>query len=714
MLLGVTKDASEKASLWLVVVLAFVFCLPMILTPDGFLSGDAYRDNDWLTDRFFDLAARQTLLEEGAFPLRSHLIGGGYPTIGQPFDGSWAPTLLSVLLLGPVLGVKLNLLLLLLLGSWGVWRLARDWIALEPRAALFATAVFACSGWLPSMMLVGFWPQALYMAVPACLALLLAPRHPAERVISGFLLFLLLQQAGNAFVATVGFLFVALWVTAAEREGTWRGGLPLIPLLGTTSALAFSYRYGQPVYLLLAPVAIGLWWRFSTSARGFVQELTPLLRAFVLVLFVAATLGVGKLVPLASLMKDARYEHADNLPPSAWPAPPADRGEGAVLDPDRHDEHFYSSIGDLLVGLTDRAPAEGTYVPPPDPPQGRELLDVVDRRSATREYEYLGLTWGVLLLALLGAGMAGGPREPWTTAPRRAVLLLFLGSVAVCMGPHLLPDVHFLLAGGLPWFRGLSQPIKYYNFFILLPAVLLAGVAAHEGLRLAAGRGVGIERVASAVLVALVAWPFVQNAPIWGDRFAEPMPEAWACDGCAQIKQIGHASWVGEDAEVIQEWSHKHRLRERRRPSEAREYDNALRRVGTIDWYGTLELPEPAIPSHWVTSTGRVLPNEGYPGAESWALDGASVSSPLIGSSSVRFTVTGPGRVIVNQAWLEGFVTNVGAVERDASGLLSVRLPEGNHVVEVRYRPRATILALLGSLLALVGWGVVFQRWRRR
>ena len=84
--------------------LLVLFCAPMLSTPDGFLSGDSYRDNDWLTDRFFDLAARKTLLEEGAFPLRSHLIGGGYPTLGQPFDGSWAPTLLAILLFGPVLG----------------------------------------------------------------------------------------------------------------------------------------------------------------------------------------------------------------------------------------------------------------------------------------------------------------------------------------------------------------------------------------------------------------------------------------------------------------------------------------------------------------------------------------------------------------------------------------------------------------------------------
>jgi len=678
----------------------------MIAAPGGFLSGDSYRDNDWLTDRFFDLAARKTLLEEGAFPLRSHLIGGGYPTLGQPFDGSWAPTLLPVLALGPVGGVKLNLLLLLALGTWGVWRLGRDWLGLSDEATAFAAAAFAVSGWLPSMMLVGFYPQALYMAAPGALALLLAPRSPEERIGAGFLLLLLLQQGGNAFVATVGFLFVALWGHAAHtRAAPWRAQLlPWLPLLTITAGLALHHRYDAWGGVLLSLVgAAGL---FAPALRPFLTSLRPALLAWGGALLIVGTLGIGKLVALAPLLADASYAHADNLPPSAWPAPAPGRGLGASLDPERHDEHFYSSAQDLLVGLAQRAPAQGDYVSPPDPPQGRELLEPIDRRSATREYEYLGLTPGVLVFVLLGLAVAARTRE---TRPS----VLFLGATAVCMGPHLLPDLHFLLAGGLPRFHSLSQPVKYYNFFILLPAVLLAGMGAGAVLDQSRARGMG--RAGAAVLLASLLWPLLQNAPIWADRFAEPMPP-WSCDDCVAVKQIGHESWAEESPETIERWSLRHRLRERRRPPAAREYDNALHGVATIDWYGTLELPEPTHPSHYVTSSGAVLPAAGYRG-EAWVDGPGEIEHVTTGSSriSLQVSLPGPGRVVINQAYLPGFISDVGTVQRSDSGLLALTLPQGRHDVVLRYRPWPQILGLVASLLAALGWAaVIVKAWRRR
>jgi hypothetical protein len=339
-------------------------------------------------------------------------------------------------------------------------------------------------------------------------------------------------------------------------------------------------------------------------------------------------------------------------------------------------------------------------------------MDEVDRRSATREYEYLGLTPALLLLIALGvvASLRRG---------RPAVSVLFVGAVAVCMGPHLLPDLHFLLAGGLPRFHSLSQPVKYYNFFILLPAALLAGEGALAVLDGARERG--YEKGGVVLLLMALVWPFLQNAPVWADRFAERMPP-WTCTDCQQVKQVGHVSWVAETPATLEEWSHRHRLRERRRPPAAREYDNAVHGVGTIDWYGTLELPELAQPSHFVTSLGVVVPAPGYRG-EAWigGREGSddvngTVGDVQIGASRIRLqaTLSREARVVINQSHLPGFVTDVGSVERDESGLLAVRLPAGEHRVTVRYRPLGQLLGLLASLVAGVGWLVAFVVLRRR
>ena len=189
----------------------------MFVSPMGIASGDAYRDNDWFTDRAMDAMARDALLHHHQLPIRSHLVGGGFPTVGHPFDGSWSPTILPVLLFGDVIGVKVNLLLLLLLGSWGIWGLARSWLGLGPPAAALSTLGFAFSGWLPSMMLVGFYPQCLFLVTPAILRLLWVEdrRRPRSLILAGFLLFLLLQQAGNAVLAVAFFVALATWL---ERD----------------------------------------------------------------------------------------------------------------------------------------------------------------------------------------------------------------------------------------------------------------------------------------------------------------------------------------------------------------------------------------------------------------------------------------------------------------------------------------------------------------
>ena len=133
------------------------FGLSMFAVPGGIAGHDEFRNNDWLNCRSFDAFTRHAILEDGQFPLRSHLFGGGFPVIAHPSDGSWAPTIIPTLLFGDVVGVKLVILAFILLGAWGVRGLARDWLGLQEPAALWAAGLFAVSGWALSMILVGFY-----------------------------------------------------------------------------------------------------------------------------------------------------------------------------------------------------------------------------------------------------------------------------------------------------------------------------------------------------------------------------------------------------------------------------------------------------------------------------------------------------------------------------------------------------------------------------
>lgn len=677
----------ERRWALVVAVAVLAFCVPMVLRPDGFLSGDAYRDNDWLTDRLFDLLARTALLEHGTFPLRSPLIGGGYPTLGHPFDGSWAPTLLPILALGPVWGVKVNLLLATLLGAWGVGRLSRDLLGLSPPLAAFAALAYAWSGWLPGMMLVGFYSQFLAYLVPGVLALSLAPRRGSDPILAGFLLFLILQQGGNGFVAALGFVGVAtLVVGSPDRRSALLtlGGVVLV-----TAGLALGRRYALP-WLPVVGLALGAGALLGPWLREGRRALRPRLLTLAGVLLVTGTLGIGKVAALLPVLDRGAYAHEGNVPPSSWPL---GDGPGAELNPHERDEHFYNGPRELFEGLVGRTPRDGLYQEVSHAPAPQVPVEPRDRTFATREYQWLGLTPGLLLLALVGA-----------LRPRGWRFAVLAGSVALLvLGPHAPGDLYLLVASGLPGFDGIRQPTKYYNVYLLLSLAPLVGLGAE-----AVGSRLG--RWAPA-LGLLLLWPLAQNAPIWTDRFAEPLPD-WACDNCVAVKQVGHADWVPWGDAEIERWGRRLYLREQRRPPNAREYDNAARGVRTIDWYGTLSLPEPTIPSHYVTPSGAVLPNPRWRG-DAWVLGDGEVLEVALGVNDVRVLahLEAPGRLVVNQAWLDGFESSHpgGAPE---AGLLAADLPAGLHEVTFRYRPMGTLLGLAASGgFALLWLGV---GWRRR
>ncbi|MCO4774327.1 MAG: hypothetical protein KDA24_30165, partial [Deltaproteobacteria bacterium] len=301
---------SRRAVLVLAVV-TLLFALPMF-TADGFGSGDGWRDNDWLNTRLFDALAADTILERGEFPLRSHLVGGGFPTLAHPSDGSWSPTLPVILLFGPVLGTKVLLLLFLFLGGLGVFLCARDVVELEPPASLVAGLFMVLSGWAPGMVLVGFWNQIFSLLAPLIIWGMLKG-GPRRRLLSGFLLAMVLQQGGHAFPALcVVLALVTLAVAATESRTPWRalGGLLL-----TTVPLAVAQVGGLPLVaaLALAGPAVLL------SSAELRATLLPRLVSLTAVLGTALALGAGRLAGLLYLSRlGGRYGHSLSRHDALW------------------------------------------------------------------------------------------------------------------------------------------------------------------------------------------------------------------------------------------------------------------------------------------------------------------------------------------------------------------------------------------------------------
>ncbi len=654
-----------------------------MVNPMGNAGVDEFRNNDWLNCRSFDVLTRRALLEDGEFPLRTHLLGGGFPVAAHPSDGSWAPTIVAVLLFGDVIGNKLNLLLFLLAGAFGVHALARRFLGCSEDAAVLAGALFAVSGWLPSMWLVGFYNQVFFLLAPAILYLLLTNRP----LWGGLLLMFVLQQGGHAFPAIVFFLGVATWGMAADASAddgdgplrTWTG--PLLALLLLTSSLGFAKGLGE-----LWPIAAGAGAAALLTAglprmRRFARALVPWGGRLALLLAVCCSLGAARLAGLSLMVGDeGKYEHTLQRRDALWFPDPED-------SPIATEERFYNSFPDFVRALSGRVPAETDYLAI----RGRPT-DPVDY-----EYAWLGLTppFVVLLFAGLFVALRGDRR-------RQLVAVLGLLFTGVAFGWRAPPDLHFLLTWGVPPLDAFAQPIKYWNFFILLIGVLLVGVAVDRLPR---------RDLAVPIVALLLIWPFAQNRATLAELFEFERPVDPPAAEYSQVAMVAEEWWVEQGEDRIRRMSDKFYLRDYTRPREGTEYWNIRRGLGVADHYGSVVLPEHTIPATYVTLGGELVPNPRYRG-EAWVEDGAgTLESVDVGHNRivVEATMDQPGTVVVNQNWLDGFTTDVGRVSR-LDGLLTVELPAGRHRATLRYRPVRLLTGFGISALAFVVWGILVVR----
>jgi hypothetical protein len=655
----------------------------MFAVPGGITGSDSFRSNDWLNTRFFDAAAVRSVLEHGQFPLRSHLVGGGFPTVAHPSDGSWSPTILLMLAFGDVAGVKLLIGLFALLGAWGVFGLARRELQCSSLASFGASALFVSSAWLPSMMAVGFYNQLFFLAAPGILHLSLSsPGYPHRLLLAGGLYALVLQQGLHAFPA-IGFaLFLYFWLRSAgltgEGLGLWRTwSQPLLLLFLLTAPLALA-KHLDP----LACLACG--WGFAallvfrnSRTRSFVSDLLPWLRRLVVLTLVACSLGVARLVGLWAFRGQSKYEHSLSRSGARWfpglDSPPVD------------EERFYSSLGGLVDGLVGAVPAEVEYA----------FLFGRPAHPLVSEYGWVGLSWVGLALAIAGVSLA------ILQARTRPLVIWTLLFVAVCMGWHIVPDVHFLLTWGVPFLEDFSQPIKYWNFFILLGSCLLAALSFQFVDTKISGWP---RRLLLALMFVGLLCPLGQSRDVLREAFSRPV----VADGLSQFHQtalVADAWWAELGPDQIKTMSNQLMLREKVRPRGATEYFNLLRGVGTVDWYGSYLLPEHAVPRYYVSLDGDQVLNPRYRG-EAWLEQGAGViDGLLIRPNTIHFdaTLKESGRVVVNQNFLAGFQTSVGQLV-EHEGLLAVDLPVGQHDVELLYRPRNLLLGLAASFLATLAW----------
>ena len=303
-----TSTAFERLSrhgpVLVVVGAALVLCSAMFLEPWGIRSGDAYRDNDWLSILFFSAWLHQAVTELGEFPLWCPYVGGGYPTVLHPSDTSLTPLAVFVLLLGPIWGTKVNLLLLTVAGGLGVRGLAREHLGQGRWAATVSAVAYVAAGWFPSMMLVGFFNLAIYHLIPPMLLCLVRASERMRWAIPAGLLL-----AWVAFLGGTGTLAVGLFATVL------------------TLGLAASRLVGDRRTAWRPLAALGI-------AGG-----------------IALGVAAVKIDGVATLLERGEYSHASERGAMAY----------ADIDWESWGDHVYPDAATFLRSAVTHVPLEATY-----------------------------------------------------------------------------------------------------------------------------------------------------------------------------------------------------------------------------------------------------------------------------------------------------------------------------------------------------------------
>ena len=238
-----TWAGGDSWALGLVVAVVVAAYVPMLAT------GNLVAAND----DFLQYAARHEFLRRSvfdhcAFPLRSHCFGSGYPTLGDPEDPTLNPLVWCLLPLPTPLLLKARIFVAALMAAFGTFLLARRALAYTTWGAAFAALVFPLAFWLPNRAYSGN-PNEVYPAfVPLCLLLILtAPRRPLRFVLLPLLMFTMLSDGKQTFLAALMFMGVvcAAWAALGGPRNAARSAKErLHPLIYLCFGVLFALVIG--------------------------------------------------------------------------------------------------------------------------------------------------------------------------------------------------------------------------------------------------------------------------------------------------------------------------------------------------------------------------------------------------------------------------------------------------------------------------------------
>lgn len=133
---------------------------------------DVHLNDDMMQEYLSHGILRQSILDYERFPLWSPYIGGGYPLYAHPHDASMIlPLWVPVLLFGEVAGIKINVLILYILGILGMYFYTKKIFSPYRTIIFLSTLVYAANPYFLRTLYDGNYNELFIFIFPALLFL---------------------------------------------------------------------------------------------------------------------------------------------------------------------------------------------------------------------------------------------------------------------------------------------------------------------------------------------------------------------------------------------------------------------------------------------------------------------------------------------------------------------------------------------------------------
>jgi hypothetical protein len=258
-----SRDGHQKAfSVADALVLVACACVAVIYAFPLFHNVWNYSCGDGESYQTINAVIRSTLIDYRQFPFWNPYSGGGNVMLAHPESNFLSPLFVPILLLGPVVGVKIQIVIYYIIGLAGMYLLCR-YLNFKVLPAFLAAVLFNCNSYLSNHLNVGYFIWMTILWMPWVFLFYLKSCSSAKNIVWCALVMALVLLEGGVHHLIMIFSFLVLYASfESVRSKSFKPLLILFLAMGLFALLSgiklipmmqFIHDYPRRAYQMVLP-----------------------------------------------------------------------------------------------------------------------------------------------------------------------------------------------------------------------------------------------------------------------------------------------------------------------------------------------------------------------------------------------------------------------------------------------------------------------------